>query len=820
MIAAPRVPKNPYEQGLEKLELLAAWYPGQAEDRNEATTRFMLIDALFFDCLGWSREDVRLEKAQDRQYADYTFSAPRELLIVEAKREGATFSIPAGATWLETSLPALMRENRELEAAIRQAAGYCQSRGVPFGAVTNGTQLVAFVGNRQDGVPPLEGRCLVFHSMDFMIQKYLTLWNVLSKRGVEDKGLERLLIGDAAPSLPPKVSASFLTYPGVKGRNPFQSDLKIVAELVLEDIVRTHELEERFLLECYSQSGALSQYALISREILQARYAALFEKGEEGPLLTPAVEKAGLTGELSAARSSRRPLLIIGDVGVGKTTFLRYLIKIEAAALFADAILLFLDLGSQGTLALTLRDFILSEIERQLVENYDVDIYERNFVHAIYHADIERFRHGIHGDLKESNPSLFREKEVSFLEAKTQQREVHLRLSLQHLERGRKQQIVLFLDNADQRSDATQQEAFLIAQEFATSWPIAVFATLRPETFHRSLRTGALSGYHPKAFTISPPRIDLVIEKRLAFALEIASGAVPLESHQMKARFPNLIAIINVFMKSLKKQRDLHELIDHVAGGNVRLALDLVKDFLGSGHVDTQKIVAIYEETGNYTVPVHEFLRAVIFGDAMHYDSERSPIANLYDVSAPDGREHFLLPLLLAALGEWSGPGVESGFVETSRVYSRMQGWGFTPYQIDAGLVRAHRHKLIETAARKEPQIGQGLPAAIRVTTVGVYHVKRLVNLFAYTDPIIEDTPILNAEARGVIVHSESIEDRVQRARVFRKYLDDQWNMLKSTDLPFDWTTHSKSLADDIDRVSRGMRRKREPRSPSTSRRG
>jgi hypothetical protein len=52
---------------------------------------------------------------------------------------------------------------------------------------------------------------------------------------------------------------------------------------------------------------------------------------------------------------------------------------------------------------------------------------------------------------------------------------------------------------------------------------------LRPETFYRSLKIGALSGYHPKAFTISPPRIDRVIEKRLRFALRLTSGEIPIE---------------------------------------------------------------------------------------------------------------------------------------------------------------------------------------------------------------------------------------------------------------------------------------------------
>ena len=40
---------------------------------------------------------------------------------------------------------------------MEQAAGYCQSRGVPYAAVSNGHQFVIFVATRSDGIPPFEG---------------------------------------------------------------------------------------------------------------------------------------------------------------------------------------------------------------------------------------------------------------------------------------------------------------------------------------------------------------------------------------------------------------------------------------------------------------------------------------------------------------------------------------------------------------------------------------------------------------------------------------------------------------------------------------
>ena len=137
---------------------------------------------------------MELEEPHGREYADYTFSAPRRLLIVEAKKEGDYFQIPAGKNRLEYSIRNLSRDNPKLRDAIEQAAGYCQARGVPFGAMSNGHQVVAFIGTRSDGLPPLEGKALVFPSLEFMLNEFLELWQALSKPGIEEKKLQFRLV--------------------------------------------------------------------------------------------------------------------------------------------------------------------------------------------------------------------------------------------------------------------------------------------------------------------------------------------------------------------------------------------------------------------------------------------------------------------------------------------------------------------------------------------------------------------------------------------------------------------------------------------------
>lgn len=442
---------------------------------------------------------------------------------------------------------------------------------------------------------------------------------------------------------------------------------------------------------------------------------------------------------------------------------------------------------------------------KQLLENYDVDIEERNFVRGVYISDLNRLRKSIHSDLYESDPPRYRDKEIEVLEKKLAIPEDHLKQSLKHIANGRKKQLIMILDNSDQRDEHTQQQVFLISQEIAEHWSTTVFVTLRPETFHRSQQIGALSGYHPKAFSVSPPRVDVVLEKRLSFAIKLTRGEIPIQSlsEGMGVRLTSLESVMLSFLKSLKINRELSECLDNISGGNIRLALDLVRNFFGSGHVDTEKISTIQRENkdGDYIVPLHEFLRAVIYGDNFYYDSSQSSIVNLFDISTNDSKEHFLLPLLIGAIHSLGSSKSNEGFVETSVIYEHLQGMGFTADQIDKSLVVSTRKKIIETAARLIPQPGQRMPHTLRVTTLGLYHITRLCSRFPYIDAIVIDTPILDPETKELIRDVHSIDSRLERADKFRCYLDSQWSKMNMQSIGFDWLDASLLLKSQIDYI-------------------
>ena len=338
-----------YEKGFSKLMELEAWYRAHPGDRNEATTRLHLVNRLFFECLGWdATEHVQLEDEENKEYADYLFSTTKAVLIVEARRQGNSFEVPAGSARIKYSIQSLMRDHPELKKALRQVATYCWERGVPYAAVCNGHQVVAFVAARNDSVRPLEGDALVFPSLTFMMEKFLQLWQAISKPGIMENKLHTRLVSGTVPDLPPKLSASIMTYPGMKVRNIFQTDLMNLSELVIEDVTRAEELEERFYRECYCSSQGCLQYSQLSRDILAARYTALFDEQSPGPATSPISSTKGITPELLAESLARRPILLLGDVGVGKTSFQRHLITVDAESLLKDAISLYVNFGVGG----------------------------------------------------------------------------------------------------------------------------------------------------------------------------------------------------------------------------------------------------------------------------------------------------------------------------------------------------------------------------------------------------------------------------------------------------------------------------------------
>ncbi len=168
-----------YDQGKAALDALILWAEANADGpkRNEATTRLHLIDELLREVLQWPKAAIRAEEPAGSGFIDYAIGSPATLFILEAKREGAYFDLPAGTTTGVHSIQSITDGARAkpLRDALEQVAGYAARNGVAPVGVTNGHQLVLFIGARTDGVPPLQGKALAFPDLVAMRKDFRLL---------------------------------------------------------------------------------------------------------------------------------------------------------------------------------------------------------------------------------------------------------------------------------------------------------------------------------------------------------------------------------------------------------------------------------------------------------------------------------------------------------------------------------------------------------------------------------------------------------------------------------------------------------------------
>jgi len=354
---------------------------------------------------------------------------------------------------------------------------------------------------------------------------------------------------------------------------------------------------------------------------------------------------------------------------------------------------------------------------------------------------------------------------------------------------------------------------------FAEHWNAFVFLAVRPNTFHQSKRSGSLSAYPNKVFYIMPPRPELVLERRLIFAQNMAEGRLQVEAlSNISLNLSGIALFFNALLFSLRKNPQVSEFLSNITGGNVRSMIDFVVKFIGSPNVDSDKIIKIMGQSKEYLIPLHEFSKAALLGDYSHYDPRSSIAMNVFDVRYPDRREHFLCSLILGYLNyDASHRGVD-GFVPTISLQKELQTHGFAVEQVESSLRRLTNKKLIETSQRVTFEESTGadllgdLPESFRITTIGAYHLSRWCGTFAYLDAMVFDTPIFDStfySRCGNDIESFEIGLRYQRALALKNYLDETWNTLGLNIPYFNWNSITARGQNTFDSVNSHIGRRK-----------
>jgi len=742
--------------------------------RSEADTRAKVIDRILGVVLNWPESNIIREEHTDAGFLDYKLLTQRAIAVLEAKKTGDTFTLPPDvATTRALTVGGIIRTVKNLKEHIDQAISYCGASGTPFAIVTNGFQWLVFVGSRTDGQAVMKGRLLVFRSLEDINTRFIEFWSLLSYAAVVDNSLRRALLPEALPtnnyrrvvdelhsrndrvtrnSLGPALAPIIQQYMGeIAGDD--------TRDLLRQLFVNSASLRDMFKEVSHNMSLELSRTISATNGIACPPNVSNL-RGEAKGKISKAI----------ALKTRGEVLLLLGRVGSGKTTFVDHFLRVEAKKLLNEHIIVSLDFRDL-VLGGDIKQFFFDKVRHVLSRNEHFAKQVGSNIKKIFAAEIRELTLGPLASLVKTSTKRYEEKIAEQLQTIYSDSSLYYSRSLRYLADKLGIRCLLVFDNVDQLDFKLQQDIFAFAHAISQNTHAISLLTMWEETFVRSKRTGTLAAYQTAGYHLPPVSVVDILSKRLTFIVhELKNDGLSKQLLPNQNQADKLASFLSVVNSSIVHDRKhARFFLESIAMGNLRKAMDIFSSFLVSGHTDANKILAIR----GYNIPLHEFIKSIGLGDNKNYQSDLSSIINLYSIADESRPSHFTKIRLLELLYFNRNRSVSSlgaGFVRTTVLKDNLEVVGTSENDVMESL------KLLATYALVENDIYdvRVISEAYRITPAGRYYIKYLAGRFAYSDLILQDTPISDSEAFDKIkalANSHDLEDRFVRVKIFLEYL-------------------------------------------------
>jgi hypothetical protein len=443
-------------------------------------------------------------------------------------------------------------------------------------------------------------------------------------------------------------------------------------------------------------------------------------------------------------------LLIVGNVGAGKTTFIDRLKLVSLPPEVRDRTLW---VHFNMNVAPVSPTEIYNWLRLQIIEGCraaspewdfdDLDVWMK-----LYAVEVNKFNKTI-GKLLKNSRGEYNIKLASMLEELDRDISRRAMCHARFCANERGKLLVIVLDNCDKRTRDEQLLMFEAAQWLQKEFKGLVVLPLREETYDNHRDQPPLdTALKDLVFRIEAPLFHQVLVRRLQLAFdELSQGktshrfSLPNGFHVDYDASDQAFFLTAIASAVFHYDRQIRRLIIGLAGKNMRRALEIFLEFCNSGYIGEDLILKIIQREGNFLIPLEVVVTVLVRMNRRFYDGDYSYVKNVLAANAEDSRLNYFCRLIILnwLRQRWGevGPTGLKGFFRVEELCADLSLFGVEEHSARREIEYLAAAQCIVSEDFRVDQLGND--DLIRLAPAGFVHLELINNVY-YLAAVAEDT--------------------------------------------------------------------------------
>lgn len=468
-------------------------------------------------------------------------------------------------------------------------------------------------------------------------------------------------------------------------------------------------------------------------------------------------------------------LLLVGNVGSGKTTFVRYFQRVfmekQHPELAARCDWVFANMNMAPLSRDEIYDWLKNTLIDQLKSNHaDINFSLIDNIKKLFRKEIIEFDSGI-GSLLAGDESQYNKELFKLLQSKLSDNTQYLHNLLFFLKENFGIVPIVVLDNCDKRNKEEQLLMFEVAQWLRDTFKCLVILPMRDSTFDQYKDEPPLDTVvKDLVFRIDPPDLLKVIQARLDYIVRLTEQTdttyVLQNGMNVSIKKEELIEYFKCILLAIRNNRMISNIFYRLSDRNTRNGIQVFEDFCKSGHIQSDDIFMIRTAGKEFQMPSYKFMNALLRKNRRYYNGEQSNFVNLfYSNYSDDFPDPFIRVDILSWLKLYKdevGPSKFKGMFPAADLLRDMQIIGHDldvahrelNYLIKRGLILSENQS-------NSVAIGD----LVKITLPGLLHLGLLSNV-TYLAACAEDTLFKNTVIMTTISRRIASEGYLSKAYI------------------------------------------------------